>query len=626
MSWTLVAGQLLRRSSQNCPRRCWPSRSRAMGRVGEIEVSVTVVPILGMSLRTRRRLRAAHRPELAHEDEQMLPTRTEWALIRPLVPALVCACLSLGMVPGCSDDQHLVDLPPISTSDHTTAQMPRLLSDTVTGPDLGVPPTATKPGHITSEEDVRPPLAGDGAVQLASFAAADGPPPLLLLSLPEAIRLGLQYNPRLASAVAAIDRSRGQEEAAFAPFLPQIDMLTRSVATGKSTLPGAPGPTGVVNITEVGDYAVYQSELQLQWTLYDFGRTAGRYRQAGMRENIARLQSERARETVAYDVATAYLQALEAAAFRRIAVETVRRAEAVLQDVRARKEGGVALRDDVLRGEVQLSESRDALVRAEDAEITALAQLNNAMGRDASLPLRPEEGLYPGKFATSLAECLQRAATQRPEVGVARDRVAVAQFGRVAAKGEFLPRLFMLGSLGRIEGENVVSGWQEGAGIQLSVPLFHGGANLGNLRAAEADIRQGLADAQGVMNDISLEVTVAYRGVYSAQVRVELARPAVEQSTDALRIVRERYRNGTATPTDVIDAETANTRSEQRYASARIEYQSALARLIYVMGDGPGGLCALLAPPEGASPAELPMPRPAPGGAPPAPKDAGPIP
>jgi outer membrane protein TolC len=343
-----------------------------------------------------------------------------------------------------------------------------------------------------------------------------------------------------------------------------------------------------------------------------------------MREKIAQLQAERVRETVAYDVVAAYMQAREANAIRTIAVESIRRAEAVLQDVRARREGGVALRDDVLRGEVQLSESRDSLVRAEDAEVTALAQLNNAMGRDASLPLKLAEERYPGPFHATLADCLRRASTQRPEVGVARDRVAAAQFGRQAAKGEFLPRISFLGSLGRVDGEGIINGWQEGAAIALNVPLYHGGANQGNLRAAEADISQGLAEAQSVLNDISLEVTVAHRGVLSAQARVELARPVVEQSTDALRIVRERYRNGTATPTDVIDAETTLTRSEQRYVSARIEYQSALARLAYVLGDEPGGLGAPLVPSEVDSPAMLPMPRLNPGEVQPAPKKDGP--
>jgi outer membrane protein len=142
------------------------------------------------------------------------------------------------------------------------------------------------------------------------------------------------------------------------------------------------------------------------------------------------------------------------------------------------------------------------------------------------------------------------------------------------------------------------------------VPLYHGGANLGNLRAADADIAQAVADAQGIVNDISLEVTVAHRGLRSAEARVELARPAVEQSRETLRLVRERFRNGTATPTDVVDAETARTRSEQRYASASIEYLSALARLTYVMGDDPGGLWLPPGPPQDSPPDQLPTPRP----------------
>ena len=36
---------------------------------------------------------------------------------------------------------------------------------------------------------------------------------------------------------------------------------------------------------------------------------------------------------------------------------------------------------------------------------------------------------------------------------------------------------------------------------------------------------------------------------------------------------------------------------EARYASARIEYLSALARLAYVMGDDPGRLCLPLTEP-----------------------------
>jgi outer membrane protein len=491
---------------------------------------------------------------------------------------LAIALVVSSLLSGCSFDRarSSVDL---TLPSQTTAQFP-------TGQPVATPAQAlTTPGQPVATPTQSATIA-PASYEMGPTGPSERNPVVPLLSLPEAVNIGLRNNPRLYSALAAIESARGRESAAFSPFLPQIDLFNRYVTTNKAILPGSPGPTGVINIPRVGPYDAYQGELQLQWILYDFGRTAGKYNQARIREQIAQSQSERARETVAYDVATAYLQALEAVAFRRIAVETIRRAEAVLEDVRSRQVGGVAVKDDVLRGEVQLSESRDSLVRAEDDEITALAQLNNALGRNGSTPLKLAEVAYPEKFTASLPECLLRAATQRPEVAIARDRVAVAQFGRQAAKGELLPELDMKGSLGRIDGLNVVGGFSEGVAFQLNIPLYHGGAPRGNLRAAEADISQALADSQNILNGISMEVTIAYRGVISAQTRVELARPAVDQSAEALRIVRERYRNGTATPTDVISAEAANTRSEQRFTSARLDYLISLARLAYSIGDG----------------------------------------
>ena len=379
---------------------------------------------------------------------------------------------------------------------------------------------------------------------------------------------------------------------AFAPFLPQIDLLGQYGVVSSTLAPGIPGNEGFLLPNGFGTRSYAQTEVGLEWTLYDFGRTGGRYRQAVARERITELQLARADQTVEFDVATAYLDVLLARASRRVQEDAVRRAQAFLNDTEARRKEGVALKDDVLRAEVQLSESRAALVVAREGEYDAVARLNNAMGRNAGLPLEvvdlelTDSRPCPGRWT----DLLEQAAAQRPEVGVARQAVAAAQEGRQAARGEFLPRIFVRAAAGHTDGENVITGWQEGAGLHVDAPLYAGGRHRGELRAADAEIEAALADAQTILDAISLQVNLAYRGVVAAQERVGLARPAVEQSAEALRIVRQRYRAGTATPTDVIDAETAATRSEQRYVSARIEYLSALARLAYVMGDDPESL------------------------------------
>jgi outer membrane protein len=164
--------------------------------------------------------------------------------------------------------------------------------------------------------------------------------------------------------------------------------------------------------------------------------------------------------------------------------------------------------------------------------------------------------------------------------------VAAAQEGRQAARAEFLPRIFVRADAGHTDGQNVITGWQEGAGLHVEAPLYAGGRHRGELRSAEADVEAAVADAQAILDAISLQVNLAYRGVVAARERIDLSRTAVVQARENLRLVRVRYRNGNATPTDIVDSEAALTRSQQRFFSATYTYLAALARLDYSVGGG----------------------------------------
>src|SRR5262249_46924334 len=172
---------------------------------------------------------------------------------------------------------------------------------------------------------------------------------------------------------------------------------------------------------------------------------------------------------------------------------------------------------DVLRAEVQLSESREALVLAREGEFNAAARLNNAMGRNAGWPLEVIDLDAEPPLPGALAYLLERAAAQRPEVDVAWQAVVAAQEGRQAARGEFLPRIFVRASAGHTDGQNVITGWQEGAGLHVEAPLYAGGRHLGELRSAEAEIEAAVADAQAILDAISLQLNLAYRNRVAAR-------------------------------------------------------------------------------------------------------------
>jgi OMF family outer membrane factor len=488
------------------------------------------------------------------------------------------------LLAGCTAWQRPVSLPPELTEAGVQARL-RLPAD----PHVHLAATGVSP---SPRNQPSPTLALHTGVEPEPSA----------FSLADAIAFAQEHSPRLQSARAAIERARSQEQVAFAPFLPDVALLFQSGATSNNEGPGATGPTGfILPSSTPGTHSYVQPELQLLWTVYDFGRRAGRYQQAVARERIAELQLERADQTVQFDVTAAYLNILLAWASLRVQEEAIRQAEATLKDARARFEGGVADPDDVLRAEVQLSESRDAFVSAQEAELVAVARLNNVMGRNAALPLRVL-GLQPPppEARPSLAESLEIAAAQRPEIGFAREAVVAAQEGVVAAKAAFLPRIFVRAATGRVDGAHVLTGWQRGAGLHLELPLYTGGLLRGELRTAEAEVAAAVADAQAILDGISLEVTRSFRSEVAAGQRIELSRTAVVEAQENLRLVRVKYRNGNAAPTDIVDAEAALTRSQQRLNSAVYTYLAALAGLDYAMGRQQGTILRQASVPEGA--------------------------
>jgi outer membrane protein len=413
---------------------------------------------------------------------------------------------------------------------------------------------------------------------------ANRPDDQVLFTLPAAIDFALDNNPRLRSARAAILRASGAEQAAFAPFLPQVDLLTQLGAVSSTLAPGVPGTEGFILSSGTGTRTYAQAELGLQWMLYDFGRISGRHMQAVWREQIAEFQLVRARQTVEFDVAATYLDVLLANASRRVEEDAVRRAEAILHDTSARRQNGDALREDVLRAEVQLSESRENLIRAREREYDALARLNNVMGRNSTMPLKVTDLALEPPLPGTLGDLLSEAASLRPEIRIAQQSVAAAQAGRSVAEADFLPEVFVRAAGARVDGEYVVTGWQQGAGLHLISPVFDGGKRRGKLRSANADVQAALADAANILDNISLQVNVAYLGMMASRECIALSRTAVSQAEENLRIMTVSYRNGNATPTDIVDSEAALTRAQQRYYQSTFNYLAALARIDYVTG------------------------------------------
>lgn len=425
------------------------------------------------------------------------------------------------------------------------------------------------------------------------------------ISLTDAIEFALQNNPRLRVAQEAIEQARGGKLVEFSPFLPYVRASYRDVVSA-SPLQGFTGTElpFVVGFG-AGTQEFQLSEIHMHWTLWDFGRTLGRYEQAVNRTEIAELQFMRAKQTIAYDVAAAYFRVLLAQATRLIQAQAVRRAESFLNDSRNLLKGGAVTRDSVLRAEVELATVRQGLVAAQSAELVASAALNLAMGRNVSAPIHLVEIADEPVFRLSLAESLQLAVENRREFAVVLKQIEVARQGLRVTRADFLPQIYIRGTVAHVAGEGVQTGDVKVGGFHIDQNLFEGGRRVGEMRTASAALRGAGAQAQVVCDNIAFEVNQAYWSIDDARQRIDLSRTAVTQAQENLRLVVNKFQHGDATPTDVVDAETAMTRAQQQYSSALYDYLTALARLEYAMGTTTDGSFMFLSSPahleEGAN-------------------------
>lgn len=478
---------------------------------------------------------------------------------RSVIP---CAfLLPLVLISGCA-------LARPAVSDETLRERMLALDEPMTLP--ATPPKSAPPAEVETS-------ASTFAVDQVEHAAQP-------FNLVQAIQLGYQSNPRLRVTREAIEQARGGRITAFAPFLPTLIGSYRYVTSGNAIEGFAGSDVPFVVGFGAGVDQFQLSELRLQWTVWDFGRTLGHFEQASLRTEIAALQYQRARQTVAFDVTTAYFRVLQARAARTIEEQAVRRAESLLEVARNLLKRGAVDKNDVLRAEVQLGEAKQAQVSAESAEYVAFAGLNLAMGINVNTPVDVLEQALEPAFEMPLAACLQMAADNRREFEVARRSINVAEQGLRTVKADFLPRVYVKGTLAHAQSPGDRDEDVQIGGFHIETGLFEGGRRLGELRTAQASVRASVATAQQIADNIAFEVNQAFRGIDDARQRLVLTRTAIAQAEENLRLVSNKYKAGDATPTDVVDAETTMTRAQQKVLAALYDYQTSLARLIYAMG------------------------------------------
>ncbi len=428
-----------------------------------------------------------------------------------------------------------------------------------------------------------------GDQQPASLVPPSLPPPPQLppptgptLTLADAEKIALEHNPNVSVAhllqLAQVQITRearaGEMPAAFAN-------LTAVGAHNNSRI-----TAGALNNPTVYDRAA--GGVSVSQLITDFGRTHNLIRNAQSNAN-AQLETERATvEDITLAVDQAFYQALTAQAVLRVAQQTVATREATGQQIGVLTNQSLRSTLDLSLANVQVSQAQLLVLDAQNASLSALANLNAILGSDSDIQydLIDETPANPEAAPANAEDLVQLAFRARPDLASLNDRYLAAKQFASAEHDLLRPTVSALATAGGapVRADQITSSWYGAAGANVSIPVFNGFDYVA--RGREADLRAKAASEQvrGMRDAIARDVRDAVLNSQLAFQRIAVTRQLLDQANIALELAQARYKVGLSGIVDLTQAQLAQTQAEIGYTDARYNYQTAQAMIRYQTG------------------------------------------
>jgi outer membrane protein TolC len=404
-------------------------------------------------------------------------------------------------------------------------------------------------------------------------------PPLLAqqptLTLQQAVAAALENNPARKLAAADITAAEAGLRQSRSPLLPQVT-FSENMMRGNDPV-YAFGTKLRQQVFQASDFGLnslnrpaplsdFSTNFSGRWTAFDSLHTQFHIKRASLLKQSAAVSAGRTGQEVIYGVVSAYESVLIASREVEVAKHAVETAQALSDLSRNRVDAGLVVESDVLSAQVNLAMRQQELIQAQGARQTAWVELEAATG--VSLPMEPDTlaQLNEHTFPTSaLADEVEQALKNRPDLKSLALQISAQQASVKSAKSEFGPRVDAFGAW-QTDRQSFAgdggSNWMAGAEVRVDLLPFEKRIHLQQERAS---LMRAQACEESARNLIRVEVSRAYFGHQSAGKMLEVARSAMAQAAESLRILRNRYDAGLVTLTDVLRAEDADRQSQSSY-------------------------------------------------------------
>ncbi|MGE5247294.1 MAG: TolC family protein, partial [Verrucomicrobiota bacterium] len=363
------------------------------------------------------------------------------------------------------------------------------------------------------------------AADNTAAAPAGSPPPAVTWTIEDVTAIALQNQPLVKQAdadVAAAVARKGQAQSAWYPFV--------NLSTGYNQ---------VRTYSQQTDSSVTTSDQflrgDLNWMLYDFGRTSASVGRADAQAGVYRENAVTTREDVVFAAKVAFYNVLRAQNTLEFQRTNLANRETLLRQAQAFYEAGVRARIDFVRAEANVYDARALVGQAQNDLRVARITLLQRIGVDGPPDFRLSGKLPEMDLPGTLDDWVAEAEQNRPELRALVEKERSATESLRFAKAGYLP--YVQGSAGYGYGADHFPVEQNyGVAVTLNYPIFSGFLTREQVKEAEAtmsSVRHELAEAR---RRTRLEVERSAFSVEEAKERLVARKKQRDAADENLRL------------------------------------------------------------------------------------------
>jgi outer membrane protein TolC len=252
----------------------------------------------------------------------------------------------------------------------------------------------------------------------------------------------------------------------------------------------------------------------------------------------------------------------------------------------------MATRNDVLKLEVQEADIKFRQADAANGAALAAIALNNVLGihlaTNIELTENPKE---KSDSYASLDQMVLSSFNLRPDLKAAGLRVQASESGIEIANSAWYPQISLIGNYTFAQPNQRIfptknqffGTWDLSLG--LSFDIWDWNSRFYQTQQAEAQRIQAREAVNVIKDGVSLEITSNFLTMNQAGEKIKIAGFAKQQAEENYRIYGERFKQGLALSSELIDAEAAYLQAKTNFTTSVVDYEIALAKLQKSIGE-----------------------------------------